>query len=1112
MQRKILLALFLVTAAASCRKHLPVDGERCTAGDPNCICDPQSGECTIQGVDNPGGAGCQALTCTGLAAQCGEYADTCTKKTVRCGECDSGQVCQYQKDASGKPTGSTCIAGTATSCASAGLNCGTFTDPVTNQVHDCTQEVNGGQPCPTGTTCGGSGLANVCGCTPLTCSDVGRVCGTTDGNGQPLQDGCGGTLNCDVEAGGCGAGKVCNPASGTCSDANCTPKSCADLGNPCGQVSDGCGGLIACAAGQCATDQLCDATSHKCLWLDRGPDGTTTVTDPSLSQACVGRACGAARDACNIDHTCKPTSVCGAQFCIGNQCSNAPAVQTTCPIGRCGPNVTDQYGRTIAACSSATCPPGQVCQTQAGTCVDPGATTCLAQGKNCGDIYYYNSGNQTLDCGDTCPKEPGFPQFQEVCGGSGTPGVCALQPAPATCIENNVHCGYAYDSCGNQFTCGNCAVDNKCQNEPTQNQTICEACQHAAGGPGANGNDGDYLTCNSAPYHVIGPPEQFYCGTGLDNHCAGTINCACPNDNSAGLYGAPYKKSTGVVACSTSTPGALGQCACTPDPNVCKNANACETTLADDGCGHPVNCGVCAAGSGTPPVCAQNTKTCCAPNSNACATSCSATATTECNGQVTVSCTGCTTSASGDTETVCGGECTGNTQGAAACKPDKTCCLNNTKYSTTDANCCPVSGDVLSTCSPASSTCQTATSGSCCLPWTCAQYLTANPGAANHAYNSGTLQNGCGGTIAAACNFCGASTGNGANNDGWVPNGSGAVCVCAPPTATDCTTKGDCTGQVITNTCTNPSATSASFTCTLAAVCGANTVCNAGVCCGTACGSNCNDTICGGLVTCPATDCSSGNANQCNTTTDTCCPAGQQFVGGSCCPANRVNGSTCCASGTVAFGGACCTPKTCGQLGGDCGSAVSDTCGGTVSCSCSNGETCSSGTSGTCSCPTQHVCAQDDCGTFGPACNSKDCGTCSGNSDGKTVCSGNTCTCPGVSCGTACDGSTRGSGACQITCNSCASPLTCQGGTCACPPETVSDCGTQCGGQKCNSCGSCITCPATQCTGSQVCTSNQCCTPDLSGFFNFCQDHQGGQFIDNCGGIHDCSGGTSGGG
>jgi hypothetical protein len=65
--------------------------------------------------------------------------------------------------------------------------------------------------CPSGQTCGGGGIPNVCGsgktCTPLACSDLGATCG-------PAGDGCGGALMCGTctapdTCGGNGIPSVC---------------------------------------------------------------------------------------------------------------------------------------------------------------------------------------------------------------------------------------------------------------------------------------------------------------------------------------------------------------------------------------------------------------------------------------------------------------------------------------------------------------------------------------------------------------------------------------------------------------------------------------------------------------------------------------------------------------------------------------------------------------------------------------------------------------------------------------------------------------------------------------------------------------------------------------
>lgn len=1208
MTSRIVLAWLTVMAVASCRKHLPVDGERCTAGDTNCICDAQSGECTIQGVDNQAGNGnCPEFTCTTQNAACGQFANTCTKKTLDCGDCASGQVCQYTKDSAGKPSGGACIAGTETSCASQGFNCGTFTDPVTNKVHDCTKEVGAGQACTPGTTCGGSGLQNVCGCTPLTCTDLGRVCGDHDENGSPLADGCGGTLNCDVQAGGCGTGKVCNPSSGTCSDANCKAKTCTDLGNPCGQVSDGCGGLIACSAGKCSPTDWCDPTTHKCLSETQKDDHTSTGGNPLQSVVCDGRVCGQAIDACNVGFTCAPSSICGGQKCIGNHCSTPPPI--ACPVGRCGTHVTDAYGGTIAACNSATCPPGQVCAdstdpalNSTGYCVDPVATTCLAQGKNCGDIEYNDgTGTKTLNCG-TCPAEPGFPQFQQTCGGSGVPGVCALQPPPLACISTNTHCGLATNTCGDQFQCGTCAIDNKCQNEPAQNVTKCEACAH---GIGTNGDDGDYLTCSSTNTPL--GPYLNHCGSQLDNHCYGKIDCACPPDNSNGLYGAPYKKSTGTVACGATQPDTLGQCVCTPDPNVCKNANSCDTTLPDDGCGHPVTCGVCATiGKNAPVVCEQDNKTCCAPDFGPCATSCKASKTTECGGQITLSCNpGCTPSPAGDTETVCGSPCSGNPINGSACNTiDGSCCANNVYFSTVPGPgaCCPDASYELASFPgsyPNGANDRQVAAGACCKPWDCAGYFAAHANNENTYSDANKLPDGCGGFINAICNRC--DTGDGFTKPGGT-NNTLTECVCPSYGAADCATQvpSQSCGLTIKRSCTQKTndkacggtacgpALSAGYTCTTEDTCAqscagghpgscngitCNTCDDAGKVCGN--GSGTQNGICCAVPTCGAQKCGTVTNNCTGGTidcTNNCTSPGGACIGTSCCASGIVAGSTCCAAGQhnssshccngasdttskwAPSSSACCDPNNitgdgllccgAGQAGPSycCGAGTtydsasncckkscgSQTCGSVSNAdphACSASVTCSGCTStcnGNC-CPKTACDSGKNCGTQGDGCGGTlACGTCSGDTP---VCNGNSCGCAGagsctVSGVTYCDGRNVGNATCPSLCNSCPSGATCTGGQCKCAQPscgTQGAVGTSCTGQVCDSgtcSASCVTCSIGNCdTGNgQVCAAGKCCLPNTDGLFNYCQDHQGGQYTDNCGGLHNCNGGGSTGG
>ena len=80
-------------------------------------------------------------------------------------------------------------------------------------------------------------------CTPKTCTQLGKQCGTWD-------DRCGTNLNC----GTCISPKTCN-STGQCI---CTLKTCNDYPSKCGSLSDGCSGTITCS---CASGYSCQSGS-----------------------------------------------------------------------------------------------------------------------------------------------------------------------------------------------------------------------------------------------------------------------------------------------------------------------------------------------------------------------------------------------------------------------------------------------------------------------------------------------------------------------------------------------------------------------------------------------------------------------------------------------------------------------------------------------------------------------------------------------------------------------------------------------------------------------------------------------------------------------------------
>ncbi len=89
-------------------------------------------------------------------------------------------------------------------------------------------------------------------CVPKTCDGLGATCG-------PQGDGCGNLIQCGnckapETCGGAGVASVCGGNTG------CTPKTCADWGADCGPVSDGCGGVVQC--GTCNSPQSCGRRRH----------------------------------------------------------------------------------------------------------------------------------------------------------------------------------------------------------------------------------------------------------------------------------------------------------------------------------------------------------------------------------------------------------------------------------------------------------------------------------------------------------------------------------------------------------------------------------------------------------------------------------------------------------------------------------------------------------------------------------------------------------------------------------------------------------------------------------------------------------------------------------
>jgi len=314
-------------------------------------------------------------------------------------------------------------------CVALGKNCGSVsgTDNCgTPRSADC------GESCPSGQTCGGAGVANVCApsgggtCVPQTdsqfCAAAGKNCGTfsgTDNCAASRSAGCG-TCPSNETCGGEGATNVCVPAGGGA----CTPETdaqfCAGLGMNCGSVSntDNCGAARTASCGTCTGGEVCGS--------------------------------GAAANVC-----CTPET--DAAFCASGALD-------------CGTVTwTDNCGAPRSTNCGGSCPAGQSCGgggvANVCACVpETDAAFCASGGLDCGTVTWTdNCGTpRSTNCGGTCPAG-------ESCGGIGTPNVCGTctpETDPAFCAAAGKSCGSysATDNCGAPRTasCGTCPSGETC--------------------------------------------------------------------------------------------------------------------------------------------------------------------------------------------------------------------------------------------------------------------------------------------------------------------------------------------------------------------------------------------------------------------------------------------------------------------------------------------------------------------------------------------------------------------------------------------------------------------------------------------------------------------------
>jgi hypothetical protein len=329
---------------------------------------------------------------------------------------------------------------------------------------------------------------------------------------------------------------------------------------------------------------------------------------------------------------------------------------------------------------------------------------------------------------------------------------------------------------------------------------------------------------------------------------------------------------------------------------------------------------------------------------------------------------------------------------------------------------------------------------------------------------------------------------------------------CPPLTSQTCSSCRDCANQACNGgTCGGG--------CTDNSQCCAPLFCNAGTC----------QALPGAPPTCAPKTCASYPAGTCGVQGDGC-----GGVTASSCGSCTTPGQTCGGGGVANRCGApaACAPKTCADLGAQCGT-LPDGCGSTVTCpSCTAPATCGGGGvaykcgTPTCSpksCPQLGV----ECGLTGDGCgNPLTCTACPtgltcGGGGVPNQCGAPSCTplaaCPaGKNCGDMPDGCGG-----VVHCGDCAASLTCGGGgapnvcgAASCSPKTCAQLGAVCGSasDRCGGVLPCGTCPDGDfCNGQNVCVPPVCVPKTCAELGVEC-----GPTSDTCGGLVECGGCPSG--
>jgi N-acetylneuraminic acid mutarotase len=239
-----------------------------------------------------------------------------------------------------------------------------------------------------------------------------------------------------------------------------------------------CGKVVAKLHDQLVCGQgvsVCTLGSWSECSLNNSDLTSITVTDqtPGASLQSLGAASACSSNPCDPYCVTYSDTTSGLQSAGTNISVNTTGLSTiTQPTSKCTPATCASLGKNcgpvgdgcgnILSCGTCTSP--QTCggagtPSVCGTAVPPGGAcvpqTCAQLGANCGPAADGCGG--LLNCG-TCTSP-------QVCGGSGTSGVCGTPPStctPVTCASLGKNCGPASDSCGGLLSCGSCTSPQTC--------------------------------------------------------------------------------------------------------------------------------------------------------------------------------------------------------------------------------------------------------------------------------------------------------------------------------------------------------------------------------------------------------------------------------------------------------------------------------------------------------------------------------------------------------------------------------------------------------------------------------------------------------------------------